>query len=375
MAIGNFIDQLGTSLGLPEWGISERLAGGPTQNTAQQQPQNTTVINPTRVITRTISPNPAYKPPAPTYQPPAPTPTGDNGFNQMDRNANPGDGYFWDAADGWKQINPGGQPSLNMDAYFSALDEAMAGLGTQEQAQKSIIENQYQQALNTYGTQKEQGLRDLSSERTKTEASQNKTMKDLAESMRNQFMSGQVMLGARGAGDSSAANQYSYALTKLGNQQRGDVASQYAEIQNDIADREFKLKSTYDSEIRNIELEKNNMLNQVTQWLAEQQNQIRMMKAEGKANMAQAIYNQAIQEANRINTEASNRRNMLDQWALNNASSIKEAAAKMQNLGSYQATMPTIPRFNASVNTTSSPTTNRGIYGGGYYDEDAKFLA
>lgn len=32
-----------------------------------------------------------------------PAPSNNSGFNKMDRNANPGSGWFWDAADGWKQ--------------------------------------------------------------------------------------------------------------------------------------------------------------------------------------------------------------------------------------------------------------------------------
>ena len=51
-----------------------------------------------------------------------------------------------------------------------------------------------------------------------------------------------AMLGARGAGDSSAANQYSYALNRLGSKERGNVMNTTAQSQQEIENQKSKTK-------------------------------------------------------------------------------------------------------------------------------------
>lgn len=247
--------------------------------------------------------------------------------------------------------------------YNSYLDQIYQGLNPQAEAQRGTVRNQYQQGMNTYGSQLTQGKADLASTREDTLKNQETTFKQLADAMRNQFMSGQVMLGSRGAGDSSAVNQYSYALTKLGNQQRGDVATNTANIIDNINDREFKLQNTYDTETQNIALERDNQLNSISQWLAEQQNAIRQLQAEGQLrkgqdmqSLAMNAYNQAIARANQANEIAANKSSMLQQWALNNASNIQQMKANMGAISQYTPNMPAFQGLNASLGFNQQAT-------------------
>jgi len=86
-------------------------------------------------------------------------------------------------------------------------------------------------------------VQQFENQRGEVEKNQVKTLRDLSENVRNSFMAGNVYLGARGAGDSSASNQYAYALTKMGSKQRADIMNNTSGIMGDIDNREFKLKS------------------------------------------------------------------------------------------------------------------------------------
>ena len=92
MSVANFIDQLGTNLNLPEWGISEALAGGKaTVNTNPQPPTNTGLNYNTQLQT-------------PQTNNGTSTSSG-GGFDKFNSGANPGDGWGWfGPVDGWKQI-------------------------------------------------------------------------------------------------------------------------------------------------------------------------------------------------------------------------------------------------------------------------------
>ena len=117
------------------------------------------------------------------------------------------------------------------DQYIQSLNNMLdTGLPGQKTAQEDIINAQRQIALSDLATQKEQELQDISTAETKLETQKTKTLRDIASNIRNQMMAGNVYLGTRGVGDSSAAGQMQYALTKLGSRQRGDVMNQVAKI-------------------------------------------------------------------------------------------------------------------------------------------------
>lgn len=210
--------------------------------------------------------------------------------------------------------------------YFSYLDNLAGGLVGQKASQEQVAQNTYDQGFNTLNTQFNQNQTDLNNY-------QARSLKDLGEYIRQSFQQGNTILGTRGASDSSAANQYAFALTKLGSQERGKVMQ-------DIAQRQERLKTTFDTEVKNLELSKNNQLLQISQWFAEAQNQIGGMRADAQRQKSQEALNYAMQLADQVNQQAANRRSALDTWVLNHANSLKEAQAGLmanaQNVPAFQ---------------------------------------
>lgn len=233
-------------------------------------------------------------------------------------------------------------------AYEAELDAMLnEGLPGQQSALEAGASAQLAQGLEDLGFQKSEGEAQLTKQETKTKEEQKRSLKDIAANIRNSFMAGNVFLGAGGAGDSSAARMYSYALTKLGSKQRGDIMKQSANIMNEIRDRSHRLSTIYNTEKNKLQQTYNQRIAEVQQWFYEQQNALRgakgelaVKKGQDLASLSQTLLNQALSEINFIKEQAAAKTQMLDQWAMNNASTIQQLQQNMAAVSGYNPTQP-----------------------------------
>lgn len=243
-----------------------------------------------------------------------------------------------------------GGGSAELDAgyndYFKMLDEQMGALGGQRANQEQIAQNTYNQGLNTATGQLGQAQNQL-------EGNRKKTLNDLTDNLMASFRQGNQLLGTRGASDSSAANQYSYAIAKQGNKSRGDVQSQYDQ-------NLFQLKNTYDTETKNLELQKNSQLQQIAGWFAEAQNALRQQKGQAALQKSQQALSMAMQAAQEVNSRVAEKQSLLDQWAANHATSFQQLANQLGQRGSFSVQAP----GNYGQITTSSPGSTGGAFTG-----------
>lgn len=264
--------------------------------------------------------------------------------------------------------------------YFASLDNILnSSLPTQRDAQLGIASSQGLQAENTLGAQKEQGLADLAGQRRQTEAGQVKSLANLADDVRNLFQAGQNYLGARGAADSSAANQYSYAISKMGNKGRADVLTQAADINNQINDREFKLKSTYDTELRNIKEQVNQKTLEIANWFSQAQQQIQQMKAQGQlskgqdlASLSKQLLAQAQNAMATAQQQAAGQVSALQTWAANNSTTIGQLKANMAAIPGVAQQIQG-QRLSGNIQGDSSGGFNFSPTGYGYSNEQKRF--
>ena len=287
-----------------------------------------------------------------------------SGFDRMDRNSNPGAGWFYDAADGWKQENGGksqaeidAQNQLNSgyDEYYKSLDQQLSGLGSQKAGQEGLAQASYQHGMDLAGGQYSQGQQNLESNRQKT-------LRDLSSNLSQSFQQGNQVLGARGASDSSAASQYAYALAKQGNQARGDVQSQYDQ-------NLFNLKNTYDTNIKELEFSKTNQLSQIAQWYDEARNQISGLRGQAALQKSQQALNMAMQMAQQVQQENASKRATLDQWAANNAQSYQQLAGQLAQTGNFSMNAPQVDLFGQQPQQGG----NQLAFGAGASTNDDKF--
>jgi len=266
--------------------------------------------------------------------------------------------------------------------YFANLTAMLnEDLPTQQQNLQGIAQSQQKQGESGYGFQREQGLGMLGDERGRVTEAQDKNLKNISENLRNAFRAGNIYLGTRGASDSSAAKQYSYALTKLGSQRRGEVMGQGAESMRQIATREGKLQDLYTQEINVLKENTNQKVMEIANWFSEAQGQIKTAIAEGKLNkgkdlaqISSQLLNSAQSELGMLQQEASNKRQGLDEWKMNQATMINQAKLAMGNVSDFQATMPQDIGLGVGTPQETETGFNTPVFGQGSTEEDKKLF-
>lgn len=269
-----------------------------------------------------------------------------------------------------------GQIEGGYNDYFSQLDQMFSGLDTQANANLGIVNNSYNQSIADLQANKASSLGDLGLTEQKLQSNQIKNLRDIASNIQNQYMAGNVMLGARGAGDSSAANQYSYALNRVGSKARGDVMNQTAQSQQEIENQKAKLNNIVTQETSRLDTELGKVKLGISEWLAEQQNAVRGMIAEGKLNkgkdlagLTQNLLNQALSAYQTKAQEISAKKSQLETWAMNNSANINQLKSNLQSIGQFTPNMPVAPTVNGSLSSDAQGNI-RGIYGYGASKEE-----
>lgn len=237
-----------------------------------------------------------------------------------------------------------GQIDSGYNNYFSELDNMLGGLDTQKQSQENIANIQSNQQISDLGASTQQNIGKLEEEKTKVMDNQVKTLKDISGNIRNLLQAGNTYLGSRGAGDSSAVNQYGYATTKLGSQQRGDVMGQTRQILSTIGSKIADVNNIFTQEKNRIQSELGVKVQEIASWFADAQNQLRQAKAQGQLNksadlqaLTTNLYNQAVQQLTNIQNQTAKRQSQLETWALNNSKSLAEAKANLSGIAQYSA--------------------------------------
>jgi len=254
------------------------------------------------------------------------------------------------------------QISSGWDSYLSELDSILNNnLPDQQQSQIGIANTQRQNSLSSLDTQKALGLSDLMAEENKVGQRQVKTLRDLSGNIKNLMTAGNTYLGSMGAGDSSASNQYSFALNKMATQQRSDVMNQSAQSYDEISSRKFKLSALYDQGVKDIESDYSEKISSISQWFSEQQTALKMQKAQGQLNkstdlasLSSKILDQALQALQTSKQEASNRRSMLEQWAIGNSANIDQLSKNLAGISNYQSPNYSVPQINPTMRVNSN---------------------
>jgi hypothetical protein len=367
-----------TNLGAGEYATGSSPLGGYITNLGNLYTPNTTAATQSSPLPVNTS---SFKASNPQVLGAGDGPTGGNKGGIVNGISYPDSQSYMDAVNAFQNGSNQVRNDINSgyDNYFSSLDSMMGGLNDQKTAQEGIVNSQFNQGKNTLTNQFDTGTQDLNTQQRKTDEQTAGTLKDLTDNIRNLFTSGQIKLGAMGAGDSSAVNQYSYALSKLGDKQRGNVLTQKNSIYNDINDRSMKLKSTYDTAVNNLQEETNAKISQIGQWFADSQNSLRQAKAQGQlqkgqdlASLSKDLLNQATQSLMQVKAEQANKRSALEQWAMNNSQSVQGLQSNLAQVSNYQAPGVGYSPVDGSLNTGGGTPSLAGMFGFGNSSQDNK---
>lgn len=258
-----------------------------------------------------------------------------------------------------------GDISSGWDQYIGSLDQQLYGLGEQMTNQQGIAQSQFNQSSGTLDLQNTQGMQSLGNQETQVNQNQVKNLNDVASNLRNSFQAGNIYLGARGAGDSSAANQYAFAITKLGSRSRGDIMSNTANIMNDIKGRVTNLTNIYNEAKNRLKEGLNQQMLGISQWFANAQQTIQQQKAQGAlgksqdlVSLSKDILNQALSQVQQAQQQATNRQAALDSWATTNSTTLAQLQNNIKEISQPQYQLPQAQALTGSPQMTA----NNGIY-------------
>lgn len=292
-----------------------------------------------------------------------------SGINLKDPNANPGAGYFWDAADGWKQIQSDAAAEAarreeqlrnsigeQWNGVFNYLDQVDNRLPGQKEEQAQQITSLYDSSGNKLDIAKNYANDQIS-------ANQKKTLTSLADDLRAALQAGNTYLGQRGASDSSASERYNTALTKSANKQRGEVM-----LQSDS--QRAQVLNTYQTNMAELDEWKNTKIYELGQWLNEAKNQLDYQRANASGQKAQALasldtqlHQYALERLRSIEEQANTWKNTVSAWMLEQSGNVNNAVSNMQN-------MPMVPTYSALAQAQSTSQNSTPILGAGTNQTD-----
>lgn len=369
--LGNAVEWMGDKLNLSEGGMSELIAGGPTKHTdplwkpkkvyaAETAGGNQTVINPNIgppqnkdvVTNKQVTNNPVTNSPAPN-----PVNDFDAIYNAMYPGWGRTEAYNDWVAKGKPMPNGGGggidanQAAINAarnafsNAYnplFAQLD-SMAGLIPQQQQQREQgIQNMYGSQVGEIQGARDSAMAGLDVSKQQVAQRQAKSVRDLQENMRNLLQAGNIQLGVGGAGDSSAKDMLSFALSKAAGRSGADISNQAQAMYTDIDMQGNQIKATYDDNLAKLATWRDTNLSEVTKWAQEMLMNIESQKATAKGQQAAAlaanetnIINNALSRLQQIDDQVSSWNKGIQEWALNRMAQIDDAKAKISGYGKY----------------------------------------
>ena len=335
------ISSLGTALGIPNLGISQAIAGSSTPVPSifgvsnapyspvglnsypsyQSNPMTTTPTNnsPTQSVQGATTK---------TTTTPTTTQTGGGSGGTFQ----PGQNGYVNPNTGNNNTNqaPSDPYAGLRDALVSSYNDASTQLGNSATAQNGIADTALTQGQQTINAQKAASL------------------KDIANTTRNAFQAGNNYLGSLGAGDSSAANQYAFAINQQAGKQTGD------------------LNNYVNTQLNTLQNQHDTQINSIAQWLAGQQSQLSQAKGQNVAALGEQALNQALAAVAQVKQNTQNQYNALLSWAANNSNSVSSLqsniAAIPQAMGQISL-MGGSPANNSPYYAGSSSNTNTNIFG------------
>lgn len=370
---GNFVDALGSVFApwAPDTNISELIAGGPTLNTQAKAstaypttPVNTTQQNQSPAPVQGSGYGANYASNPGNY---SPTTTGGGGnqggsqggggVNLKDPYANPGAGYFWDAADGWKPTGGGdAQAEVRrreeeargaINSGYGQYEQNLRGLqGTYETSRDQELNSAskiYEQIFGGLGEQRQTNLEKLEAGRGQVTSRQDASIKGLQQNLLNTQRGMTMQLGALGAGDTSATQtMMPYAYNKIAGQQESGIRlqanQQLFEIDNQQRDTELQFSQMQ----RQTEVEKEQSLQGIRNYYGEAIQRVQTALAQAPLDkqrdlsaLSQSLLSEAMSNLRNLESQYVQRQNQIKDWAVTRMSELNNARLQLAGTANF----------------------------------------
>lgn len=311
---------------------------------------------------------------APQTPPPSGGGGGGGGIDRMNPNANPGSGYWWDAANGWTpydNIQPQGPSQQEIDAQFNPIFDVynqaesnlrgqLPGLIGEAEAQalasKQLLSNNRMSADEQLGMQEQKTM----STKQAREGQQRQTFQELNQANRQRFG------GASSAGQAASelqGREFQKNQYQIG--QEAQQAIQQINQQKQVVERE------YNQGLQQLEVNKQKAINEVNRVFQDKLLEINSKRGETEAAKAQARMS-ALQElrnaAYQIDVSKAQFQSQLYMQAMQNSQQLDSVAQQYLSAanqgGQALSGFSSIPTKQISnVNMQSTGSTNPAFTG------------
>lgn len=271
------------------------------------------------------------------------------------QNSSPGSGYFWDAADGWKQSSGGtsevdareSQLRGTIDSGFSALKQGYNDLLPyfQQEGDRRVsqVGDTYNTIFGGLDQAKQAGMNKLGMAREEVGRRSANSIQDLKQNLNQVMRNTGMQLGAMGAGDTSASQVMApYAYTKMAGQEFGGIQRQANDQFGQIDQKGVDLEQEYGQMYNQTEIEKSQQIEMIRSEVGSQIARIREMipqvdaqRAQALAGLEQSLLGQAQQQLMQIQAEDRQRKDSLQQWALQRVAQLQDAQLQMNNTANF----------------------------------------
>lgn len=348
--VGSAINRFGTYLNnpLPDFGISERLEYQGSKPLTTQQRIDKSIANTGAVAEGDYSSavNLGYSPVTPSRadggiltQPQqqqntqaaqsgqilgAESPGGVSAMNPAQKN----DWAISQGYDGWDQYqdvistqrSQQSQPDLYAEIN-SAFDDVLGGLGGQQSSLEGSIRENANTQKQGINEQLGYGVDNLNTQRGTVRENQASTLADLSQNLRDSARNIGMYLGAKGAGNGSATQAASFALTKMFGKERAGVQRQGSQQLADIDMAENNLRAKASEMLNNVDTWVNSQMSDIAGKFNDLRNNIGMMKGQMRAQAVESLWN-----------EYNNVQRMREQYSMAIAESARNRLGQLNNL-------------------------------------------
>ncbi len=247
----------------------------------------------------------------------------------------------------------------------------MAGLIPQQEAErKASLTNLYNAQRNEINTAMQGSLGALDASRANVKANQVQSVRDLQDNLRKMLQAANIQLGIGGAGDSSAANMYAYALSKQAGRGSADISNQASRQYAAIDAQAQQIRATADDQLAKLETWKATNLDNIVVDTQNRLDNIRAQKANATGQRAaalvsaeQSIINNALTQLQKIGDQATQWQQALTAWTLDRMATLDDAKLQISGLGKYDVADIVANELKGLGNLTSNPATSSSLYG------------
>lgn len=208
----------------------------------------------------------------------------------------------------------------------------LANVGQMASTQKSTIQDALSNALAK-----------LQGNREEVQTQQKYTLQDLADNTRNLFQAGNIFLGTRGAGDSSATGMYSAALTQNANKERAGVQRDVNSMLGDINMKETDVNTDFQAQMNEVDTWMQQREQEIVMQFTDLKRQLEQAKAQASsmekqnlANLEMELFRDAKTQLANIQNTASNYRNQLAQGIQSGSMLGQSGASSISETGQYE---------------------------------------